>query len=68
LRGIAAAGQVGLGNGLGLVGRSVDLALTRMTSSGVSWNTRLKPSGSMKRTESSAACTATDTPSAAAAC
>ncbi len=40
--GIAATGQDGLGNGLGLFGRSLDLALTKITSSGVSWNTRLK--------------------------
>ena len=39
-------------------------ALTRITSSGVSWNTRLKPSGSTKRTVSSAACTPSDTSSA----
>jgi hypothetical protein len=39
-------------------------ALTRMTSSGVSWNTRLKPSGSTKRTVSRAACTASEMPSA----
>ena len=34
-------------------GFSLDLALTRITSSGVSWNTRLKRSGSTKRTVSS---------------
>ena len=45
-------------------GVSVDLALTRITSSGVSWNTRLKRSGSTKRTASSAACTASETPRA----
>ena len=45
-------------------GASSPLALTRMTSSGVSSNTRLKPSGSTKRTVSSTACTATDASSA----
>ena len=47
-----------------LSGRSLVLALTRITSSGVSLNTRLKASGSTKRTASSAACASTDTPSA----
>src|SRR5690606_12368444 len=37
---------------------------TRITSSGVSLNTRLKPSGWTKRTVSSAACATSDTPSA----
>jgi hypothetical protein len=35
-----------------LTARSVVLALTRITSSGVSWNMRLKRSGSTKRTVS----------------
>ena len=42
-----------------LSGFSLERALTRITSSGVSWKTRLKPSGSTKRTVSRAACTAT---------
>ena len=65
LVGFAAAGQGGLGDGLRLVRPSrCVLALTRITSSGVSWNTRLKPSGSTKRTVSRTACTAKETPSA----
>ena len=43
-----------------LAGRSFDLALTRMTSSGVSSKTRLKLSGSTKRTVSRAAWAATE--------
>ena len=45
-------------------GASPERELTRITSSGVSWKTRLKPSGSTKRTSSSAACAAIDTASA----
>ena len=47
-----------------LSGFSLVFALTRMTSSGVSWNTRLKPSGSTKRTVSNTAWTAKEAPSA----
>ena len=39
-------------------GASPERELTRITSSGVSWKMRLKPSGSTKRTSSSAPCTA----------
>ena len=49
---------------LALSGFSLVLALTRITSSGVSWNTRLKDSGSTMRTVNKAACTAMDTPRA----
>ena len=45
-------------------GASPERELTRITSSGVSWNTRLKPSGSTKRTNSNAPCAAIDTASA----
>jgi hypothetical protein len=47
-----------------LSGLSSLRALTSTTSSGVSWNTRLKASGLTKRTVNSTACTATDTPRA----
>ena len=45
-------------------GASPERALTRITSSGVSWKTRLKPPGRRSARASSAACTATETPSA----
>ena len=47
-----------------LVGASVERALTRITSSGVSWKMRSKATGSTKRTVSNAACRPTDTSSA----
>ena len=47
-----------------LVGASSDLALTRMTSRGVSLNTRLKASGLTKRKPKSPACSAAETSSA----
>jgi hypothetical protein len=43
-----------------LSGFSLVLALTKITSNGMSSNTRLKASGSTKRTVNSTACTATD--------
>ena len=45
-------------------GASPERELTRITSSGVSWKTRLKPSGSTKRTSSRAPCAAIETASA----
>jgi hypothetical protein len=64
---VAAAGQVGLRDGLRLGGASFERALTRITSSGVSRNTRLKPSGSTKRKVSSAAVHAPAKPAAPSA-